>query len=112
MTGWAPARPSSDLQFETVAEHFPAFGSHVREIRSITPLDLEQTWGLTEGDLNHGQLILDQLFFMRPIPGWSDHRTPVDGLYLCGSGVHGGGGISGVSGRNAARRILQNAGRP
>ena len=83
----------------------------MREIRSITPLDLEQTWGLTEGDLNHGQLILDQLFFMRPIPGWSDHRTPVDGLYLCGSGVHGGGGISGVSGRNAARRVLQHVDR-
>jgi phytoene dehydrogenase-like protein len=60
--------------------------------------------------MNHGQLILDQLFFMRPIPGWSDHRTPVDRLYLCGSGVHGGGGISGVSGRNAARRVLQGAG--
>jgi phytoene dehydrogenase-like protein len=57
--------------------------------------------------MNHGQLILDQLLFMRPIPGWSDHRTPVDGLYLCGSGVHGGGGISGVAGRNAARRVLQ-----
>ena len=44
--------------------------------------------------MNHGQLILDQLFFMRPMPGWSDHRTPIDGLYLCGSGVHGGGGIA------------------
>jgi phytoene dehydrogenase-like protein len=98
------------LAAQTVAEHFPAFASHVREIRSITPLDLEQTWGLTEGDLNHGQLILDQLFFMRPIAGWSDHRTPIDGLFLCGSGVHGGGGISGVSGRNAARRVLQSAG--
>jgi len=110
---WLGARETVErLAVQTVAEHFPAFGSRVREVRSITPLDLEHTWGLTEGDLNHGQLILDQLFFMRPIPGWSDHRTPVDGLYLCGSGVHGGGGISGVSGRNAARRILQNASRP
>jgi phytoene dehydrogenase-like protein len=108
---WQSARETVErLAVQTLAERFPAFGSRVREIRSITPLDLEQTWGLTEGDLNHGQLILDQLFFMRPIPGWSDHRTPVDGLYLCGSGVHGGGGISGVSGRNAARRVLRGAG--
>ena len=76
----------------------------------ITPLDLEQDWGLTEGDLNHGQPILDQLFFMRPLPGWSDHRTPVDGLFLCGGGVHGGGGVSGASGRDAARAILKSAG--
>jgi len=81
----------------------------VREARSVTPADLEQNFGLTEGDLNHGQLILDQLFFMRPLPGWSDHRTPVDGLYLCGSGVHGGGGVSGTAGRNAARLVLKSA---
>ena len=106
---WQSSRETVErLAVQTLTERFPAFGSHVREIRSITPLDLEQTWGLTEGDMNHGQLILDQLFFMRPIPGWSDHRTPIDGLFLCGSGVHGGGGISGVSGRNAARRVLQS----
>lgn len=95
------------IAVDAVAERFPSFKNGIRDVRSITPLDLEQTWSLTEGDLNHGQLILDQLLFMRPIPGWSDHRTPVDGLYLCGSGVHGGGGVSGVSGRNAARRVLQ-----
>jgi len=77
-------------------------------VRSITPLDLEQQWGLTEGDLNHGQLILDQALFMRPMPGWSDHRTPVDGLFLGGSGVHGGGGVSGAAGRNAARAVLRS----
>jgi phytoene dehydrogenase-like protein len=108
---WQSARETVErLAVQMLAAHFAGFESHVREIHSITPLDLEQTWALTEGDMNHGQLILDQLFFMRPIPGWSDHRTPVDGLYLCGSGVHGGGGISGVSGRNAARRVLQSAG--
>ena len=101
---WQNSRETVErLAVQTLIERFPSFGGHVREIRSITPLDLEQSWGLTEGDMNHGQLILDQLFFMRPIPGWSDHRTPIDGLYLCGSGVHGGGGISGVSGRNAAQ---------
>jgi phytoene dehydrogenase-like protein len=91
---------------DTLAAHAPALKSSIREVRSITPLDLEQQWGLTEGDLNHGQLILDQALFMRPMPGWSDHRTPVDGLLLCGAGVHGGGGISGASGRNAARVVL------
>jgi phytoene dehydrogenase-like protein len=85
----------------------PSLRSSIREIASLTPLDLERTYGLTEGDLNHGQLILDQMFFMRPLPGWSSHTTPVEGLYLCGNGVHGGGGISGASGRNAARAILK-----
>jgi phytoene dehydrogenase-like protein len=106
---WGTSRATVEtLAVDTLAEHFPAFRSSVRETRSITPLDLEQTWGLTEGDLNHGQLILDQMLFMRPMPGWSNHRTPVDGLYLCGSGVHGGGGISGASGRNAARMLLKS----
>ena len=91
---------------ETVCSHYSTFRNSVREVRSITPMDLEQTWGLTEGDVNHGQLILDQMFFMRPMPGWANHRTPIDGLYLCGSGVHGGGGISGAAGRNAARQLL------
>lgn len=88
---------------DTLAAYAPALKGSLREVRSITPLDLEQRWHLTEGDLNHGQLILDQALFMRPIPGWSDHRTPVDGLLLCGSGAHGGGGVSGAAGRNAAR---------
>jgi len=92
---------------DTLAAHAPALKGSIREVRSITPLDLEQTWGLTEGDLNHGQLILDQALFMRPMPGWSDHRTPVDGLYLCGGGAHGGGGISGAAGRNASRVVLK-----
>jgi phytoene dehydrogenase-like protein len=105
---WQEQRATVEKRaLDTLAAHYPAFTNSVREVHSITPLDLEQTWGLTEGDLNHGQLILDQLFFMRPMPGWSNHRTPVDGLYLCGSGMHGGGGISGAAGRNAARQVLQ-----
>jgi phytoene dehydrogenase-like protein len=109
---WPSARASLDQRaVETLAAHCPGLRGSIREIRSITPLDLEQAWGLTEGDLSHGQPILDQIFFMRPMPGWSDHRTPVDGLYLCGSGVHGGGGVSGASGRNAARVMLRAGGR-
>jgi len=104
---WTSARTTLErCAVDTLARHAPALRDSIREIRSITPVDLEQRWGLTEGDLNHGQLILDQLLFMRPVPGGSDHRTPVDGLYLCGSGVHGGGGVSGASGRNAARVVL------
>ena len=79
----------------------------VREVHTLTPRDLEQAFGVTEGDLNHGQLALDQSFLMRPLPGWADHRTPIDGLWLGGSGVHGGGGVSGTAGRNAARAVLR-----
>lgn len=105
---WRNGRTTLESRaIDTLTAYAPALKDSIREVRSITPLDLEQQWGLTEGDLNHGQLILDQALFMRPIPGWSDHRTPVDGLYLCGSGVHGGGGISGAAGRNAARAALK-----
>jgi phytoene dehydrogenase-like protein len=105
---WTSERATLEQRaVDTLAAHAPALKGSIREMRSITSLDLEQTWGITEGDLNHGQLILDQALFMRPMPGWSDHRTPVDGLYLCGSGMHGGGGISGAAGRNAARVVLK-----
>jgi len=108
---WSSARAMLEkCAIDTLAAHVPALRESIREGRSVTPLDLEQQWGLTEGDLNHGQLILDQLLFMRPIPGHSDHRTPVDGLYLGGSGVHGGGGVSGAAGRNAARVMLKSGG--
>ena len=92
---------------DTLAQYAPTFKSSIKRATTITPRDLESTYGLTEGDLNHGQLILDQMFFMRPLPGWSNHFTPIEGLYLCGSGVHGGGGISGASGRNAAGIALK-----
>jgi len=105
---WDASRPELEKRaIDTLALHFPAFRGSVQSVQSVTPVDLEQSWGLTEGDLNHGQLILDQIFFMRPLPGWSNHRTPIDGLYLCGSGLHGGGGISGTPGRNAARVLLK-----
>ena len=105
---WNTMRPELERRaLDTLALHFPAFKGSVQTVQSVTPVDLEQSWGLTEGDLNHGQLILDQIFFMRPLPGWSNHRTPIDGLYLCGSGLHGGGGISGTPGRNAARALLR-----
>jgi phytoene dehydrogenase-like protein len=91
------------LALDTLSDYFPHLKSSIQNQKSITPLDLEQSYGLTEGDLNHGQLMLDQFLFMRPIPGWSNHRTPIDNLYLCGSGVHGGGGVSGAPGRNVVK---------
>jgi phytoene dehydrogenase-like protein len=91
------------LAINTLAEYFPNLQSSIQNQKSLTPLDLEQAYGLTEGDINHGQLMLDQFLFMRPMPGWSNHKTPIDNLYLCGSGVHGGGGISGIPGRNVIK---------
>ena len=100
------------IAIDTLSEYFPNLQSStlapdasagVINRKLITPKDLEETYGLTEGDLNHGQLMLDQFLFMRPIPGYSNHKTPIDHLYLCGSGVHGGGGVSGVSGRNVVK---------
>ena len=92
-----------DMAINALSEYFPNLQSQISASHIITPLDLEVTYGLTEGDLNHGQLMLDQFLFMRPIPGWSNHRTPIDNLYLCGSGVHGGGGVSGAAGRNVVK---------
>lgn len=95
------------LAIDALAEHFPNLKSQIVSRKTITPQNMESTYSLTEGDLNHGQIMLDQFLFMRPIPGWSNHKTPIEGLYLCGSGVHAGGGISGASGRNAAKVVLK-----
>jgi len=105
---WSDQRGTlEDLAIDALAEHFPNLKSSIINRKSLTPKDLEDVYGLTEGDLNHGQIMLDQFFFMRPIPGWSNHKTPIDGLYLCGSGVHAGGGVSGAAGRNAAKVALK-----
>jgi phytoene dehydrogenase-like protein len=74
----------------------------------LTPWDLEQEFGLTEGNIFHGELSVDQLFFMRPVPGWAQYRTPIKNLYLCGAGTHPGGGVMGASGRLAALEILRD----
>jgi phytoene dehydrogenase-like protein len=96
-------RKVEKLAIDTLSEYFPNLQSLISNSHIITPLDLETTYGLTEGDLNHGQLMLDQFLFMRPVPGWSNHKTPIDNLYLCGSGVHSGGGVSGAAGRNVVK---------
>jgi phytoene dehydrogenase-like protein len=74
----------------------------------MSPLDLERTFGLVGGDIFHGALTLDQLFSARPALGYADHRMPVPGLYLCGSGAHPGGGVTGAPGHNAAQAIIKD----
>jgi phytoene dehydrogenase-like protein len=97
----------ADLAVRTVEAYAPGFGGLVEQRQVLTPLALEETFGLTGGHIHHGELALDQLFTMRPTLGWADYRTPIDGLYLCGSGTHPGNGLTGASGRNAAREIAR-----
>ena len=91
-----------------IAEYAPNVPGAIVARQVITPLDLERTYGLTEGNIFHGDLRLEQLFFMRPVPGWSQYRTPIPGLYLCGSGAHPGGGVTGAPGHNAAQQVLRD----
>ncbi len=91
-----------------IAEYAPNVPNAIVARQVLTPLDLERTYGLTEGNIFHGDLRLEQLFFMRPVSGWSQYRTPIDGLYLCGAGAHPGGGVTGAPGHNAARQVLRD----
>ncbi len=95
-----------DTVVDTIAERAPNFRNIIRHRQVVTPLDLERTWGLSEGNIFQGELTLEQLFFLRPVPGWARYKTPIDGLYMCGSATHPGGGIMAAPGRNAALRIL------
>jgi len=97
-----------DRVVKKIAEYAPNVPGAVVARQVLTPLDLERTYGLTEGNIFHGDLRLEQLFFMRPVPGWSQYRTPIDGLYLCGAGAHPGGGVTGAPGRNAAHQALRD----
>ena len=92
---------------DTIAEYAPNIRDIILHRQVLTPLDLEREFGLTEGNIFHGELSLEQLFFLRPAPGWAKYRTPVRGLYLCGSGAHPGGGIMAAPGRNAAWAVME-----
>jgi len=91
-----------------IAEYAPNVPNAIVARQILTPLDLERTYGLTEGNIFHGDLRLEQLFFMRPVSGCSQYRTPIDGLYLCGAGAHPGGGVTGAPGHNAAHQVLRD----
>jgi len=97
-----------DAVVAALAEHAPGLPDLILQRQIITPQDLEHEYGLPQGDLFHGQMALDQLLFMRPIPGYGRYRSPIEGLYFCGAGAHPGGGLSGLPGRNAARQLLRD----
>jgi phytoene dehydrogenase-like protein len=96
----------ADLIIDTIETYAPGFKASVIGRQSLSPLDLERTFGLPHGDIFHGAMTLDQLFFARPMWGYADYRMPVPGLYLCGSGAHPGGGVTGAPGHNAARAVI------
>ena len=107
---WDDARDRvAELMIDTVNRYAPNFRASVIAWRALSPLDLEREFGLTGGDIFHGALGLDQLFSARPVLGHGNYRGPVKGLYMCGSGTHPGGGVSGLPGHNAAREILRDA---
>ena len=106
---WSECREEvADLMIATVDRYAPGFASSVIARQILSPIDLEQTFGLTGGDIFHGALGLDQLFSARPLLGYADYRGPVSGLYHCGSGAHPGGGVTGAPGFNAAREIRRD----
>jgi phytoene dehydrogenase-like protein len=104
---WAEKRDElSKLVIDTITTYAPNFRNSILHCQTLTPLDLEAIYGLPEGHYHHADLALDQLFLMRPIPGWARYHTPIQGLYLCGAGTHPGGGVSGLPGANSAAEIL------
>jgi phytoene dehydrogenase-like protein len=108
--GWDRHRETfADLAIRTVDRHAPNFAASVLGRQILSPLDMEREYGLLGGDIFHGALGLDQLFSARPLLGQANYRGAVPGLYLCGSGTHPGGGVTGLPGRNAAREILRDA---
>ena len=107
--GWDEQREAfGDTVVDTLSEYFPNIKDIILHRQVLTPLDIERTIGLTQGNIFQGELSLSQLFFLRPAPGYADYRTPLPGYYQCGSGTHPGGGITGAPGRLAALRILKD----
>ncbi|MGH9614456.1 MAG: phytoene desaturase family protein, partial [Bryobacteraceae bacterium] len=100
--------PFANRVFDIVDEFAPGFSSHILHKQILTPLDLERRFGITGGNIFHGEMSLDQMFVMRPVAGCARYRTPIQGLYLCGSGAHPGGGVMGAPGYNAAREMLKD----
>jgi phytoene dehydrogenase-like protein len=97
-----------DAVIDAVADFAPNIRDIIRHRQVLTPLDIEREFGLTEGNIFQGELTLEQLFFLRPVPGWAQYATPIARLYLCGSATHPGGGIMGAPGRNAALAVLKH----
>ena len=108
-SNWEAEREAlGDHIVQTLSQYAPNLPELISHRQVITPLDWEQTYGLTEGSIHHGQMGLDQLLVMRPVPGWGQYQTPIANLYLCGAGSHPGGGVTGAPGYNAAREVLKS----
>ena len=108
-TTWDAERDRlGDAATRTISRYAPGFERSIVARQVITPLDLERDYGLTGGHIFHGELALDQLFVSRPVFGWARRRTPIENLFLCGSGTHPGTGLDGRSGRLAAKQILKH----
>ena len=97
-----------DAVVDTLSEYAPNLEKAIVHRQVLSPWDMEQIVGLTEGNIFHGELTLDQLFFLRPVAGWAQYRTPLNRLYLCGSGAHPGGGVMGAPGKLAAAEMLRD----
>jgi len=109
---WADYRETvADLIIDTVTAYAPNFKTSILGRMTLTPMDLEEKFGLIGGDIMHGAMSLDQMWSARPQLGHGDYRGPLKGLYMCGAGSHPGGGVTGLPGRNAAREILRDTGR-
>ena len=106
---WEEGREAlGDAAVAAIEELAPGFASLVRQRLVVGPADIEARFGATGGCLYHAELSLDQALYLRPLPGWARYRTPLEGLYLCGSGTHGGGGLNGLPGHNAALQVLDD----
>jgi phytoene dehydrogenase-like protein len=99
---------AADVIIDTVTQHAPNFRKSIIATQIHSPLDLERKFGLIGGDIMHGHMSLDQLWAARPVLGHGDYRGPIKGLYMCGSGTHPGGGVTGAPGHNAAHEILRD----
>ncbi|RLT46488.1 MAG: NAD(P)/FAD-dependent oxidoreductase [Chloroflexi bacterium] len=108
--GWTDAQRTAfgDTVVNTLCEYAPNLRENILHRQVLSPADIEAVTGLTEGNIFQGELALNQLFFLRPVPGWAQYRTPVRALYQCGSGTHPGGGICGAPGRLAAMEMLRD----
>jgi phytoene dehydrogenase-like protein len=108
-SNWDEERESmGDKVVEIIGRYAPNVPDAVVARSVLTPLDLERRFAITEGNIFHGDINMSQLFHMRPVPGWTQYRAPIDGLYLCGAGTHPGGGVTGAPGYNAAQRVLRD----
>jgi phytoene dehydrogenase-like protein len=106
-TTWEYEKPRFvDRVIDTLAEHAPNIRGAIEGVFAMSPVDIEQRFGMTGGHIFHGDLSPEQLFCFRPFAGWARYATPIRGLYLCGSGTHPGGGVMGASGHNAAAAVI------